>query len=166
MKTYTCEHPEAKVDHLRKIYGVLETRNIPNTDVLLFAKQNVAHFGPRGIAGQPLVEKELRQCLECLLKTLIAAHQVPVYHRDIRWENVVRRIDDRSTWLLVNWEDAAEPPTKAETSFSCSSHSAAIFSDDHEAEVDIWGVGYLIETCTARDVSTELRALFVWNVIS
>jgi hypothetical protein len=84
---------------------------------------------------------------------------VPIYHRDIRWPNVIRRIQDHSKWLLIDWEDASLPPTEAQPSFSRSTHSPAVFEDGHGADVDIWGVGYLIKTCMAADVSGELRAL-------
>jgi hypothetical protein len=84
---------------------------------------------------------------------------VPIYHRDIRWPNVIRRIDDHSKWILIDWEDAGVPPTMAQPSFSRSTHPPAVFVDGHGADVDIWGVGYLIKTCTAADVSMKFRAL-------
>ena len=74
IKTYTCENPGAKVTFLRGIYEVIATKNIPNTDALVFAHKNVVHLSPRGIAGQPLVEKELRECVICVLESLIVWH--------------------------------------------------------------------------------------------
>ncbi|KDR72787.1 hypothetical protein GALMADRAFT_252049 [Galerina marginata CBS 339.88] len=159
IKTYTCENAEAKVGLLRRIYEVIARSRIPNTDALVFAHKNVAHLSPRGFAGQPMVEKELRECVTCILESLIVAHRVPIYHRDIRWNNVIRRIEDHSKWFLIDWEDAAQPPTTAQPFFSRTSHSPAIFEDGHGADVDIWGVGYLIKTCQAAGVSMELRAL-------
>jgi len=41
-------------------------------------------------------------------------HDIPFYHRDIRWNNVIRRIDDPTKWFLIDWEDAACSPTKAQ----------------------------------------------------
>ena len=87
------------------------------------------------------------------------AHRVPIYHCDIRWDNVIRKIGDKSKWLLIDWEDAAVPPTKARPTFSESNHSPAIFSDGHGAEVDIWAIGYLIETSRAIDISPDLKKL-------
>ena len=84
---------------------------------------------------------------------------MPIYHRDIRWNNVIRRIEDHSKWFLIDWEDAARPPTKAQPSFTRSNHSPAIFEDGHGSDVDIWGVGHMIRMCEAADVSVELRAL-------
>jgi len=77
-------------------------------------------------------------------------HDIPFYHRDIRWNNVIRRIDDPTKWFLIDWEDAASPPTMAQNDFRRSSHSPAIFQDHHGAEVDIWAVGHLITTCKAH----------------
>ena len=85
-------------------------------------------------------------------------HDIPFYHRDIRWNNVIRRIDDPTKWFLIDWEDAACSPTKAQNDFRRSSHSPAIFQDCHGAEVDIWGVGHLITTCKAH-ISENLKLL-------
>jgi hypothetical protein len=85
-------------------------------------------------------------------------HDIPFYHRDIRWNNVIRRIDDPTKWFLIDWEDAASPPTTAQKDFRHSSHSPAIFQDHHGAEVDIWAVGHLITTCKAH-VSENLNLL-------
>ncbi|CAA7260723.1 unnamed protein product [Cyclocybe aegerita] len=161
VKTYTCKNANAKIDHLHGIYAMLDNKKVPNTDMLVFVNRNAVYLKPRGITSHPAVEKELRECLNCVLKSLMVAHQVPgpIYHRDIRWNNVIRRLEDRSKWFLIDWEDAATPPTRAEPSFTCSSHSPDIFEDGHGPEVDIWGVGYLIITCMAMDVSPKLRAL-------
>jgi hypothetical protein len=72
---------------------------------------------------------------------------------------VIRNKKDQSKWFLIDWENAATPPTKAQPAFSENDHSPAIFRDRHGPEVDIWGIGHLIRTCTANDISIELRAL-------
>ena len=51
--------------------------------------------------------------LEASVHLVQVAHQVPLYHRDIRWENIVRRMEDESKWFLIDWEHAATPPTFA-----------------------------------------------------
>ena len=81
IKTYTCENSEAKVTFLRGIYEVIVTHNIPNTDALVFAHKNVLHLSPRGIAGQPLDEKELRECVICVLESLIVLASF-IFHRN------------------------------------------------------------------------------------
>ena len=87
------------------------------------------------------------------------AHQIPLYHRDIRWENIVRRMDDESKWFLIDWEDATTPPTFAQPSFAKETHSPDIFRDGHGQEVDIWAIGYLIQACTIAALSIEIMKL-------
>ena len=72
----------------------------------------------------------------------------PVFHRDIRWPNIVQSREDSSKWFLVDREDASFAPTKAVSHFRMNSdtHSQMVFENDHGAEVDIWAVGELIFT--------------------
>jgi len=63
----------------------------------------------------------------------------PVYHRDIRGENIIRNIQT-GDWFLIDFADASTAPTKAANHLSPESHSPHIQHDDHGAEVDIWGV--------------------------
>lgn len=86
----------------------------------------------------------------------------PLFHRDIRWPNVIRCLDDMQRWFLIDWEDAAAPPTTAQSHFDSRTHSPHVFTDGHGAEVDIWGVGELIVQCEALDISSELRSLGKW----
>jgi hypothetical protein len=46
----------------------------------------------------------------------------------------------------------------AQKDFCCSSHSPAIFQDNHTTEVDIWAVGHLIMTCNTY-VSENFKLL-------
>jgi hypothetical protein len=68
----------------------------------------------------------------------------PIYHRDIRWANIIKCADDPTKWILIDWDEAAEPPTLAAKNLDKRSHSPAIFKDNHGPEVDIWTVGQLI----------------------
>ena len=83
----------------------------------------------------------------------------PLFHRDIRWPNVIQRLDDAEKWFIIDWDDASFTPTIARPDFERSNHSPSVFTDGHGAEVDIWGVGELILTCMVLDVSEELREL-------
>lgn len=140
VKSYQCKDAVNRVKHLKEIYNILEKHSIPNTDKLVHSTKTSVFFEPRD-------ERELWQCLVCILNALTALHKIPLYHRDIRWPNVLRKIDDESKWFLIDFEDAATPPTAARISFTKEEHSPAIFQDDHGSEVDIWGVGYLIQKC-------------------
>lgn len=53
-------------------------------------------------------------------------------------------------------------PTKAQLHFAKGKHSPRIFSDEHRAEVDLWGVGQLIIESRATGVSLQLRDLGKW----
>ena len=76
----------------------------------------------------------------------------PVFHRDLRWPNVVRHLDGHQ-WFVIDWEDASAAPTQAQSHFDHKNHSPKVFSDGHGAEVDIWGVGTLISQCESLYVS-------------
>ena len=64
-----------------------------------------------------------------------------VYHRDIRRENIIKRIDS-DDWFLIDFADACKVPTKAANHLNRENHSPHIRQDGHGAEVDIWGVAH------------------------
>jgi hypothetical protein len=113
-----------------------------------FTQRNPQHTKNRtGVVGSSHLRLEstsgkyldiFRNGIDELLQVL---HQAPpLLHRDIRWPNIIRRLDNPQEWFLVDWEEAAGLPTKAPLHFSKEDHSPRIFSDGHGAEVDIWGV--------------------------
>ena len=63
----------------------------------------------------------------------------PIYHRDIRKENIIKKIGS-DDWYLIDFADASLVPTTAATHLSPEGHSPRIQHDGHGAEVDIWGV--------------------------
>jgi len=68
----------------------------------------------------------------------------PIFHRDIRWPNVMQQVADHTKWFLIDWEDASAAPTRAAPKLKSYTHAPQVFKDGHGAEVDIWGVGKLI----------------------
>ncbi|KAJ3782219.1 hypothetical protein GGU10DRAFT_436776 [Lentinula aff. detonsa] len=144
MKTYTCADGLDRVRHLSWVYRTLKEANVPNTDSLVSSKRNVVFLEPVGLAMPPNTVGQLRECILCILDALENAHKIPLYHRDIRKENIIQRIDDPSKWFLIDWEHASTMPTLAQLNFARQTHSPAIFENNHGREVDIWGVGYLI----------------------
>jgi hypothetical protein len=68
----------------------------------------------------------------------------PLFHRDIRWPNVIRDAHNPEKWFLIDWDDAAAAPTRGVTHLRPDTHSPRVFLDHHGAEVDLWGVGKLI----------------------
>ena len=73
----------------------------------------------------------------------------PVYHRDIRQPNIIKRYDGQG-WFLIDWSDASTVPTRAVTHLKESEHSIRVRQDGHGAEVDIWGVGKYLEDLASR----------------
>ena len=67
-----------------------------------------------------------------------------IFHRDIRWENVVKSAKDRGRWILIDWDDASSAPTQAAVHLDKHNHAPGVFLDGHGGEVDVWGVGLLI----------------------
>ena len=80
-----------------------------------------------------------------------------MFHRDIRWPNIIKRADEPEIWLLIDWEDASGCPTKGKPRFSLLDHSPRIQEDNHGAEVDIWGIGHLITTSNVADLSEDFK---------
>ncbi|KAJ3742410.1 hypothetical protein DFH05DRAFT_1544458 [Lentinula detonsa] len=144
MKTYTCADGLDRVRHLSWVYRTLKEANVPNTDSLITFKGGNVFLEPVGRAAPPNTVGQLRECILCVLDALELAHRIPLYHRDIRKENIIQRIDDPSKWFLIDWEHASTMPTLAQPNFARETHSPAIFENNHGQEVDIWGVGYLI----------------------
>ncbi|TFK23108.1 hypothetical protein FA15DRAFT_705765 [Coprinopsis marcescibilis] len=139
----------AIVRHLRSVYAMLKDHDVPNVDYLSYNRDQVVRLEPRGIQMKPHTKQELHDCVRCVLEALVALHKIPLYHRDIRPDNVIRRVDNPSLWFLIDWEDASGPETAARPDFATETHSPDVFHDGHGAEVDIWGVGLLIENCAA-----------------
>ncbi|THU97186.1 hypothetical protein K435DRAFT_857810 [Dendrothele bispora CBS 962.96] len=166
IKRYTGLDKHSRVSHLCNIYALLKEMCVPHVDSLFRSYGTTLVLSPRGIPDEPKTEGELLEALICVLEALEVLHGAvqPVFHRDIRWANVMRRLDDPEKWFVVDWEDAATPPTTAQPHFNSATHSSRIFVDGHGAEVDIWGVGGLIIHCslTALDVTPELRDLGRW----
>ena len=128
----------------------------------------------------PRTEKDLLAAIVCVLEALKVRvggdfqksftdteqvlHGEPTcLHRDIRWPNVMRHLDNKQKWFIIDWGDAAMLGScTAQSHFEWRTHSPRVFVDGHGTEVDIWGVGGLILDCGALDISSELRGLGEW----
>jgi hypothetical protein len=73
----------------------------------------------------------------------------PVYHRDIRAPNIIRRFDGQG-WFLIDWSDASTTPTRGVTHLKKSEHSPWVRQDNHGPEVDIWGIGKYMDDLASR----------------
>ncbi|KAK2464907.1 hypothetical protein APHAL10511_002983 [Amanita phalloides] len=156
-KTYGIEDEvdgEERVKHLRAIYAALASKGVPNVDRLKdskirdYTRGSYVDLEPRGIDQSPESSTDIRNAVMCILQTLKACHasDPQVFHRDIRWRNVIRNKEDPTNWFLIDWEDASFAPTRAAQHLNRIEHSPKVFEDNHGAEVDMWGVGRLIVT--------------------
>ncbi|KAG9007337.1 hypothetical protein FRB94_014459 [Tulasnella sp. JGI-2019a] len=133
--------------HLEMIYKQLDTKMVRNVDrpVLWRVDKGEVYLGPKGVNLPPKDVKELVQAVTCVLQMLEDLHQEPpIYHRDLRWPNIMQDATDSSRWFVIDWDDATHTPTKAANHLRENNHSPDVQHDDHGPEVDIWGVGQLI----------------------
>ncbi|CAB4423484.1 unnamed protein product [Rhizophagus irregularis] len=62
-------------------------------------------LGPVGYTTIPQTENELKNAILDVLKNVKILHRYKVVHRDIRWENIIRLMDN--SWMLIDFEEAA-----------------------------------------------------------
>jgi len=73
-----------------------------------------------------------------------------IMHRDLRWENVMKYID-REKWFIIDFDDACKFPSSVpNTQLAIESHAPEISQSNHDDSVDVWSVGYLIQTASVR----------------
>lgn len=85
----------------------------------------------------------------------------PVYHRDIREPNILKRLDGQG-WFLIDWTDASATPTIAATHLTEHEHSPRVRQDNHGGEVDVWGVGsYLLALCNRSRVEKPAELISI-----
>ena len=89
------------------------------------------------------------------------AGPIALFHRDIRWPNIIRNGSTSTKWFLIDWDDAAIPPTQAAMHLDRNSHCPSVFLANHGAEVDIWSAGKLIVDAVvfASDIIAGVMAL-------
>ena len=161
----------ARVSKLVDIYKLLESKQVPNVDNLDHFEIGGnhpphVHLSPLGIDRLPESGSESLDVVVCVLEALKVRYGVfhihhliptqvmhsppnPVYHRDIRGPNIIKRFDGPG-WFLIDWSDACIAPTRAVTHLTESEHSPRVREDNHGAEVDMWGVGKYLEDLASR----------------
>ncbi|CAG8682540.1 20694_t:CDS:2 [Rhizophagus irregularis] len=153
-KTFTHSYPAinyGRVEKLRNIYKKLEVKGVPNVDKLFASYCDekhgaVVYLEPKGIRVNPSNQEELLNAIICILETLEVLHSEddPIFHQDIRWSHVVRLSNEKSKWILIDWDDSDSPPTRPASHLAKDNHTPEVFEAGHGGEVDIWGVGRLI----------------------
>ncbi|KAF9480899.1 hypothetical protein BDN70DRAFT_582227 [Pholiota conissans] len=156
---FTSTLTAVEVEHLRQVHAILKEYRVPNTDALISSESHSKPQRRRGVV-RPQSEAELRECLQCVLASLKVAHSIQLYHCNVRWDNIL--CEGPQKWILANWENATAKILPANTAASLPSSGHGYFpalSYVREAEMDIWSIGYLIQTCGIQDQSEELSIL-------
>jgi len=156
-KEFRFEGADAHVSHLVEIYELLKRKKVPNVDTLKNYSTDTestyphVYLSPVGFHTIPNSGVESFDAIVCVLAALEVMHSGPdpVYHRDIREPNIMKRYDGQG-WFLIDWSDATTAPTRAATDLKASEHSPRVFQDGHGAEVDIWGVATYMEYLASR----------------
>ncbi|CAI2164427.1 13524_t:CDS:2 [Funneliformis geosporum] len=141
------------IEKLKVIYEKLLHKNVPNVDHIVAVSlpdeiKPYLYLEPRGMCVYPKTEKEVIEAVLCVLEALMSMHgSNPIFHRDIRWSNVIQKANGNkpSKWFLIDFDDAVSPPTFAAMHLAKETHAPEVFHDDHGGEVDVWGVGHLID---------------------
>lgn len=171
--------------HLVAIYDALGSKGVPNVDSLVGNSSSGNDYPyiittPIGYDNRPSSGVELYDatfsvlqalkvsriplspCLNTDLKPKKIMHSdPPIYHRDIRGANIVKRTDNIKSWFLIDWSDATcAVPTQAITHLSPTTHSPKVRQDGHGPEVDIWGVGqFLVDNAGTNGIPNVAEVL-------
>ncbi|GBC00438.1 hypothetical protein RclHR1_03860003 [Rhizophagus clarus] len=74
----------------------------------------------------------------------------PIMHRDIRWPNIIRHYDEYPRFILIDFDYAIfSPADEPLEEFSEIDHA-------HDFNVDMWGVGNLVVSCSITGIPQEL----------
>ncbi|KAF0520584.1 Serine/threonine protein kinase [Gigaspora margarita] len=129
----------------------MENYNVPFIDHLGQTnteenKTPFAVFSPKGVRHKPNSKEQLIKALHCVLTALKFLHEIDIMHRDFRWDNVLRFID-QDRWFIIDFDDACHTPSDTpNTQLARGNHAPEVFQPNHDESVDIWSVGYLIMT--------------------
>ncbi|KAJ7220753.1 hypothetical protein GGX14DRAFT_353960 [Mycena pura] len=164
-KTFKGLSGSSRLNHLEKMYVYLRAKEVPHVDTLTRSIRehniNKAILHPRGDARGPKTEGELLDAVICVLEMLEVLHKPPTFiHRDLRWPNIMRSLEDRQKWFVIDWSDAVETPARAEnkTDFDPLTHCPSLYLENHRTEVDLWSVGELVLKCGIYGISPSLTS--------
>ncbi|CAJ0920939.1 8471_t:CDS:2 [Entrophospora sp. SA101] len=102
---------EAKVSHLKNIYGFIDNYKIKCVEKLIYSHENVIYLEPRGEEKKPQNPNELLKALICVLTCLEGLHNIkpsPVMHRNIQWPNIIQY---GNQYILIDFDFASFSPS-------------------------------------------------------
>ncbi|UIZ23800.1 hypothetical protein KXD40_009597 [Peronospora effusa] len=81
-------------------------------------------------------------------------------HRDLKWDNVLKYQGEDDKWFLIDFDDGALSQAAKVKHLKAELHAPEILScSSHTVKVDIWSVGYLIQTSTIFDLPAKLETI-------
>ncbi|KAF8523783.1 hypothetical protein BU17DRAFT_85664 [Hysterangium stoloniferum] len=162
IKVFTS--PE-RVPHLRNMYSLLGSKNIPHVDSLVHHFDMTVVLSPRGIAELPKTEKELLAALICVLEALEASRFF-INHHQFFTETFVGQMScdalmiHRGGLPLIGMMQLSllqqlNPTLTGEL-------TTLVFLLTGMVQTWMWGVGELIRKCGVLDISLELKNFGKW----
>ena len=140
----------------------MKEHSVPNVVQLISGNMKKRHvtLSPVGGIAAPENVHQLLTALRDILKALVALHAIDIMHRDLRWNNVLKYQGEDDKWFLIAFDDGALTPAAKVKHLKAESHAPEILSCSfHTVKVDIWSVGYLIETSNILDLPAKLETI-------
>ncbi len=119
--------------------------------------------------GYPEVPKDLKELVRALLNildALVPMHQLKIMHRDLRWDNILLYCSGGQNWFIIDFDDSTQLTKKGRDwiihqakdaqDMDPASHAPELYNSTHDEKVDIWSIGYLIETSHYFNLSPEI----------
>ncbi|XP_022922551.1 uncharacterized protein LOC111430520 [Cucurbita moschata] len=166
-KIFSCR---TKWTAVKEIYDFLDGR-IPHSEFICGSsdKDLAIVFKPRVCKLRPTSYEQLIEALKNVTKALVALHDLCFMHRNVCWENVMKRTSEEEEetttgtgeWILCGFEEAVGAPQiypYGEASAS-GRHAPEMERGLHGVKVDMWGVGFLIKTCGLIGIPKMLKEL-------
>ncbi|UIZ23785.1 hypothetical protein KXD40_009604 [Peronospora effusa] len=163
VKTYPSDMPsDTIIRNLKDLHRRMKERSVPNVVQLKSGNMKKKHvtLSPVGRLAAPENVHQLLTALRDILKALVALHAINIMHRDLRWDNVLKYQGEDDKWFLIDFDDGALSPAANVKHLKAESHAPEILScPSHTVKVDIWSVGYLIQTSTIFDLPAKLETI-------
>ncbi|KAG1698471.1 hypothetical protein DVH05_015013 [Phytophthora capsici] len=160
VKTYPLTMPSDKIiSDLRDLHWQMKENAVPNVVELKSTNMRKRSVELAPVGRQLPLENvhQLLMAMRDILRALVALHTIGLMHRDLRWENVLR-YPDEDKWFLIDFDEGASSPAVKVDHLKAETHAPEILSSStHTTMVDIWSVGYLLETSHVHDLPVALE---------
>ncbi|OWZ17872.1 Serine/threonine protein kinase [Phytophthora megakarya] len=167
IKTYPQSMPSADIiRNLQDLHQRMKRHSVPNVVVLKNSNitKKYVMLAPIGLLAPPENTQQLLMALRDILNALVAMHAINLMHRDLSWKNVLK-YSDGDKWFLIDFDEGASSPAAKVTHLKAESHAPEILSSSsHTVKVDIWSMGYLLETSPVQDLPSELERYWVPSI--